>query len=94
MNNIESRLRDEEFWETLGVGVFHYVQDVMLMLFYTLFLLVPQREVSRARSLMVRRIRTLDLPEPENFRHLNRTHSFSAYKLALISAVSFRCFSL
>ena len=57
LNNIESRLRDEEFWETLGVGVFHYVQDVMLMLFYTLFLLVPQREVSRARSLMVRRIR-------------------------------------
>ena len=53
LNNIESRLRDEEFWETLGVGVFHYVQDVMLMLFYTLFLLVPQREVSRARSLMV-----------------------------------------
>jgi len=56
LNNIESRLKDEEFWETLGVGVFHYVQDVMLMLFYTLFLLVPQREVSRARSLMVRRI--------------------------------------
>ena len=54
--NIETTLKDEEFWETLGVGVFHYMQDIMLMLFYTLFLLAPRRELSRARSLVARRI--------------------------------------
>ena len=55
--SIETKLKDAEFWENLGVGAFHYLQDVMLMLFYTLFLLLPRRELSRSRSLVVRRIR-------------------------------------
>ena len=37
---------------------------------------------------------TFEFLAPENFSRRKRTHSFSAYKLALISAVSFRCFSL
>ena len=56
-NEIEGALKDAEFWENLGVGAFHYLQDVMLMLFYTLFLLLPRRELSFSRSLVVRRIR-------------------------------------
>lgn len=55
-HNAENVLRDEQFWETLGAGVFHYIQDVMLMLFYTLFLLAPRREATRPRSLVARRI--------------------------------------
>ena len=56
LSNLEATLKDETFWEALGVGLFHYIQDVMLMLFYTLFLLAPRRDLSRTRSLVVRRI--------------------------------------
>jgi predicted PurR-regulated permease PerM len=56
LSNLEATLKTESFWENLGVGLFHYMQDVMLMLFYTLFLLAPRRDLSRTRSLVVRRI--------------------------------------
>ena len=56
LSNLEATLKSESFWENLGVGLFHYMQDVMLMLFYTLFLLAPRRDLARTRSLVVRRI--------------------------------------
>jgi len=55
VDRVESWLRDEDFWTSLGQTLFRYFGDVCLTSVYSMFLLVPERQPLRFKKPVVKR---------------------------------------
>ena len=85
VDEVESWLKDEDFWTQVGTTVFRYFGDVCLCGVYSMFLLVPERQPLRFKKPVVKRT----VVAVRKF--MNIMIVLALFRAALVSCVLYFC---